>query len=140
MKLTFKFTYWSLVICIIFFMSLVPIPVAIAKWTVVSIFEVKNMDSFQSARLTIPDNAEKIRLTFEIIIDNPSGQYVLMGSLLNEEYHKWEFQETQGLTQVLEFNDVTGTINLSLLLIGFPGIMVTPCISTSPNSVMTCLE
>ena len=64
----------------------------------------------------VPENAEKIRLTFDITVDNPSGKYALYGTLINEKNEKWEFQETQGLTQIIEFNNVTGNINLSLLM------------------------
>ena len=116
MKRISNIKYSSLVICFILVMAIAPTPVAHAEWTVIGIFEVKNSDNFQSARFSIPDNAEKIRLTFEVTIDNPSGKYALIGSILNEENEKWEIKETEGLTHVMEFDDITGTINLSLLL------------------------
>lgn len=106
----------TLGICLTFVISALPLPCAHGKWNIISIYKVKNSDNFQSAKFTVPENAEKIRLTFDITVDNPSGKYVLMGTLIDEKNEKWEFQETQGLTKTIEFNDVTGSINLSLLM------------------------
>jgi len=92
------------------------LPNVFADWDVIAIYNVKNWDNWQSAKFTIPENAGKIRLTFDITVDNPSGKYALYGTLIDENSNKWEFQGTQGFEQVFEFENIDGTVNLSLLM------------------------
>lgn len=92
------------------------IPVVYARWTTVAIYEVRNQDDFQSAKFTVPETAEKIRLTFDITAQYPSGGYALVGSLLDENNVKKDFQVTSGLSHSFEFEGLTGDINLSVLL------------------------
>lgn len=106
----------TLGVCITFIISIEPFPFARGDWNVINIYQVRNSESFQSAKFTVPANAEKIRLTFDITVDNISGSYVLLGTLRNDNNDEWKFQETQGLLKTFEFDDVTGSINLSLLL------------------------
>jgi hypothetical protein len=92
------------------------IPNIYAGWTTLATYEVKNQDDFQSAKFTAPETAEKIRLTFDITAQYPSGGYALVGSLLDEYNVKKDFQETSGLSHTFEFEGLAGDINLSVLL------------------------
>ena len=86
------------------------------EWHTITIYSVKSVDTWQSSKFKVPEGAEKIRLTFDITVGTPSGQYVLMGTLLDEKNQKWQFQASTGLSKTFEFSGVSGSVNLTVLM------------------------
>lgn len=88
------------------------------EWHIYGIYSIKEEVS-TSGDFSIPESAEKIRLTFKVTYTYPTPQYVLQVKILQDGNILWELAQTLvKQTMAWEIEDISGdfTINIFIVL------------------------